>query len=115
MSFSTLANRAQSLQMKVFGVRESDGRTGIIYFPNRAKGSFPIRGVFDEDYIRNDPDGDEPISDNQPLLGVDLTQFPEHPEKDDHVEIKGIRYIVHDVREDSENGADLFLHEVDDK
>lgn len=112
MSFSTLANRAHSLQMKVMGKREPDGRSGIIYFPKRAGGSFSIRGVYDEDYIRNDPDIDEPLSDVSPILGVDLNEFPEHPQKDDELSINGVRFRVHEVREDSEKGADLYLHRI---
>ena len=75
---------------------------------------FTITGVFDEAYLEQAPyDALTPgnISGTRPMLGVQVSQFPQPPLQDDVLTIvrTGVTYWVNEVRADSHGAARLLL------
>ena len=75
-------------------------------------GSAKIRGIFDEAHIFVDPNTDQPISAQQPILGIKLKDLKRAPQKGDLVIVRKKTYRVIDSQEDGVAGSSLFLHEV---
>jgi hypothetical protein len=85
----------------------------VILYPRATPGVSHIgRGVFDNEHRSIDPDTQQAISVNQPILGVNLNEFPVEIKQLDQVEIRGIRFSIRDKREDGLGGATLFLNKV---
>lgn len=87
---------------KVFG-------EDVVYYP-RSGGSRSLRAIFDNDYESVDPETEQVISSNQPVLGVNLNDFNFEMRIDDTVKVRNLTYRVVEVREDGQGGANLFLH-----
>jgi len=91
----------------VFGEHDE----AVIYSPKRG-GSYTIVGIFDNQFEQIDPNTEQVVAANQPVLGIRLADLPYAPEKGDGVIVRGKRYRVIDSQEDGVAGASLFLHEV---
>ena len=76
-------------------------------------GSFPIVGIFDHDYEGVDPDTEQVISANQPVLGINLNDTDFEILIGDKVKIRNLLYKIYDKREDGQGGASLLLHRCD--
>ena len=83
----------------------------VVYFPCRG-GSVEIDAVFDRSYVSVDPETEQVISTNEPMLGVRLADLPFKPQKNDSVLICGEKFKVIDSQEDGQGGASLLLHRV---
>ena len=86
----------------------------VKYYPVSG-GVQEIRGVFDQNYFPVDPDTEVVISDNQPVLGVNLNELSFHPSISDKVEIDKVMFRVVDVREDGQGGAMLFIQRLNEQ
>lgn len=84
----------------------------IILLP-QAGGRKKIRGIFDNEFEIIDPDTEQTISSNQPVVGVNLHNIRTDPKVGDQVKIRNLLFRIYDVREDGQGGAQLFLHKVD--
>lgn len=84
--------------------------------------TFPITGVFDEAYLALTPLGSGfpgaegismgspgDITTEMPVLGVQLSQFPDAPAQGDLVCVRGTNYAVKEVRPDGHGHAKLML------
>lgn len=85
----------------------------VILLP-KAGGSYKIVGIFDHEYVAVDPDTEQPISANNPALGVNLNDIPIDIVQGDIFEIRNLRYKVIDNREDGQGGATVLLHRLND-
>jgi len=81
----------------------------VILLPKKG-GRYSIKGIFDNEYEAIDPDTEELISSEQPVLGINLHSLEIRPRKYDKVKIRNLTYQVIDVREDGQGGASLILH-----
>jgi len=81
----------------------------IDYRPN-AGGSFSIEAVFDRSFEQIDPDTEEVIASNVPMLGIKLANLPFSPDRGDEVRIGRERFQVIDSQEDGQGGARLILN-----
>lgn len=75
-------------------------------------GSLTITGIFNEKYFFVDPDTEQGISTNQPNVGIKLSDLDSPPVKGAFVTVRGVKYRVHDSREDGEGWTVLFLYKV---
>jgi hypothetical protein len=83
----------------------------VTYKPCRG-GSVEIEAVFDRTYVSVDPETEQVISTNEPMLGVRLSDLPFKPQKNDRVLICGETFKVIDSQEDGQGGASLLMHRV---
>lgn len=81
-------------------------------YPRAGGGPYTGKGVFDNEHRSIDPDSHQTISVNQPILGVNLNDFPVDIRQRDEIEIRGIRFSISDKREDGQGGATLHLNKV---
>lgn len=73
---------------------------------------FAIDGVFDEGYREVDLFPGSPVTSAAPVLGVRLSDFPPNvaPSQGDLVVIRGVNYLVREVRPDSHGFLLLTLN-----
>jgi hypothetical protein len=102
IDFRDRVNKLLKTATKVFGEE-------IILMPKKG-GQYKIKGIFDNEYQAIDPDTEEIISSNQPVLGVNLHELKIEPQNGDLIRIRNLIYKIIDVREDGQGGASLFLH-----
>ena len=81
----------------------------VIIKPCRG-GTFEIMGVYDERFQQIDPDTEEVIASNVPVVGIRLADIPFAPEQGDKVKVDGRWYRVTDSQEDGLGHSNLFLH-----
>ena len=81
----------------------------VIYYPRKG-GSHKIKGIFDNDVELVDPETEQLVSSNASMLGVNLNDLDFEMKIDDQIQIRNLRYIVVEVREDGQGGASLILH-----
>lgn len=79
----------------------------------KSGGNYFIKGIFDNEYEAIDPDTEQVISSNQPVLGINLHSLSTTPLTGDKIKIRNLTYRIYDVREDGQGGANLFLHKED--
>lgn len=84
----------------------------VTYYPKRG-GSYCINGVFDNEYETVDPETEQVISSNSPVLGVNLNDLKFEMKIEDQVKVRNLMYKVVEVREDGQGGASLFLHKCE--
>lgn len=84
-----------------------------VTFMPRVGGLYVIKGIFDNDYEAIDPDTEEVISSNQPMVGINLHSLDVSPKQGDKFRVRNLTYKVIDVREDGQGGASCFLHKED--
>lgn len=106
VDFRDRVNRVLNSCTKTFGEDCS-------YYPPDRNGSFLIRGVFDNNYQAVDPDTEQVISANQPVLGVNLFDLDFEMKIKGKVKIRNLTYIINEIREDGQGGAKLILHKCD--
>ncbi len=75
-------------------------------------GSFPITGMFSNQFEQVDPDTEVVVASNQVVLGVTLSDLPGPPKKGDHLIVRKTKWKVIDSQEDGVAGTSLFLHKV---
>ncbi len=80
------------------------------YLP-KSGGSFPITGIFDNQFEQVDPDTEQVVASNQVTFGIKLKDLPLPPRKNDKLKIKDKTFRVIDSQEDGVVGSLLFLHE----
>lgn len=80
------------------------------YLP-KSGGSFPLTGIFDNQFEQVDPDTEQVIASNQIIYGIKLKDLPFPVEKGDKLKMRNKIFIIHDSQEDGVAGAVLFLHE----
>lgn len=85
-------------------------------FP-KAGGTYSIRAIFDNEIITIDPDTEQPVSGNQPALGINLNDLPDGLEikEGDVFKVRNIKFRVIDNKEDGQGGTTVLLHRVNDK
>lgn len=76
----------------------------------RAGGIFFVRGIFDNTYHALDPQTQQVVSVNVPVLGVNLNDLKFDPKQGDIIKIRGKDFTVTDKEEDGQGGARFFLH-----
>lgn len=84
----------------------------VSYYPQNG-GSYQIRGIFDNDYEAVDPETEQVVSSNQPMLGVNLNDLNFEMKINDMIKIRNLMFKVIEVREDGQGGASLFLHKCE--
>lgn len=84
----------------------------VTYFP-RTGGSVQLQAIFDNDYESVDPETEQLVSSNQPVLGVNLNDVNFEMKINDTVQVRNLRYRVIEVREDGQGGAQLLLHKTE--
>ena len=82
----------------------------VFYEPCKG-GSFKIRAIFDENFQQVDPETEEVVDSNTPVLGVKLKDIPFPPEQGDKVIVGRRKFRVTDSQEDGQGGASLVMHE----
>lgn len=102
--FSNLAVQAQGAAKVTFG-------EDVIYSPSDGD---PVEGtgVFSKVYEIVDPDTENLVSSDQPVLGIKDDDFPKVIEKNELFTIRGKNYRVRDSQADGEGWSRLFLYEV---
>lgn len=105
MSFKELVGGLLSVAIPTFGQE-------IDYRPKRG-GSFTIMAVFDRAFEQIDPDTEEVVASNIPMIGIKLADLPFKPDRLDEVRIEGERFEVTDSQEDGQGGATLALHRME--
>src|SRR3990167_3713782 len=83
----------------------------VSYFPSSG-GVVTVRGIFDNQYELVDPETEQVISSQQPVLGVNLNSLNFEMKTEDQIQIRNLRYKVTEVQEDGQGGATLFLHKI---
>jgi hypothetical protein len=75
---------------------------------------FLIDGVFDQAYRSISLVADVPATEEAPVLGVRLSQFPAPPVQSDQLFVPRVNttYVVQEVRDDGQGHALLILNEV---
>lgn len=76
----------------------------------KSGGRYIIKGIFDNEYEAIDPDTEQLISSQQPILGINLHGLKKDPNAGDQVKIRNLFYNIIEVREDGHGGATLYLH-----
>lgn len=84
-----------------------------LYYPPDRNGSYTLQGIFDNDYQAIDPDTEQVISANQPVLGVNLFDLSFEIKKNGKIKLRNILYKIYEVREDGQGGASLLMHKCD--
>lgn len=85
----------------------------VTYYPPDKNGSFLLRGIFDNDFQAIDPDTEQVISGNQPVLGVNLFDLDFEIKISGKIKLRNLMYKIYDVREDGQGGASLLMHKCD--
>ena len=106
VDFRDRVNRVLKACTKNFGEK-------VLYYPPDRSGSFEITGIFDNDYQAIDPDTEQVISGNQPILGVNLFDLSFEIKTGGKIKLRNILYKIYDVREDGQGGASLLMHKCD--
>ena len=83
-----------------------------VTYKYKSGGQTKIRGIFDNAHIAVDPNTDQFVSSQQPILGIKLNDLKQPPAKGDTIIIGSKEYRVTDSQEDGVAGSSLFLHEV---
>lgn len=79
----------------------------------KAGGSFPIDGIFDNQFEQVDPDTEIVVVSNAPMFDVKTKDLRGgKAEKGDKIKIKEILYKVIDSQEDGVAATKLILHKV---
>lgn len=102
--FRDLANGIWDCAKDAFGI-------DVTYKP-KAGGTFKIRGIFDNAFEQVDPDTEQVVAMNQPILGIKNADMPFKISKGDIVIIEKTTYRVVDSQEDGVAGSSLLLHKV---
>lgn len=84
----------------------------VVYYPKRG-GSHKIEGIFDNDVETVDPETEQLISSQQPILGVNLNDLKFEMKINDQVRIRNLMFRIIEVREDGQGGAQLILHKCE--
>lgn len=72
-----------------------------------------IEGIFSNDHNVVDPDTEQVISANQPLLGINLFDFKGIDlSRKGKVRIRNLTYNIYDIQDDGQGGSELYLHRV---
>lgn len=85
----------------------------VTLYPKKG-GVHKIRAIFDNEHTLVDPDTEQPLSAQQPMLGINLNDVPVDIVYGDIFEVRNIRYRVIENREDGQGGASIFLHRLND-
>ncbi len=72
--------------------------------------AYEISGIFDEAYTEVALAGGMGVTTERPVLGVRLSRFVVPPAQDDRVTIRGLTYVVKEMRPDSHGAAKLMLN-----
>jgi len=83
-----------------------------LLLPKRG-GRYNIKGIFDNDYEAVDPDTEQVISSNQPVLGINLHEIPIEIRPGDQLKIRNLTFNIYEIREDGQGGASLLMHKVE--
>lgn len=102
VDFRNKVDRVLNKCTKTFG-------ESVTYYP-QAGGSFCIQGIFDNEHESVDPETEQLVSSNQPMLGVNLNDLDFEMRINDMIKIRNLLHKVIEVREDGQGGASLFLH-----
>lgn len=105
MDFRDRVDRILNHCKKTFGER-------VTYHPYKG-GSIVITGIFDNRHESVDPETEQVISSNQPVLGVNLNDVDFEIKINDKVKIRNLLYKIIEVREDGQGGAQLILHKTE--
>lgn len=84
----------------------------VQYYP-QSGGSHKLQAIFDNEFESVDPETEQVISSNQPVLGVNLNDVNFELRTNDSVKVRNLRFKIIEVREDGQGGAQLFLHKVE--
>mgnify|MGYP005989024993 CR=1 FL=1 len=81
----------------------------VIYYPCSG-GSYSIEAIFDNNYEIVDPETENVVSSNHPMIGVNLNDLNFELKTNDMVQVRNLKYKITEIREDGQGGASLFLH-----
>ena len=104
MSFKELVGGLLDVAIPTFG-------ESIDYRPKKG-GSFTIDAVFDESFEQVDPNSEEIVASNVPVIGIKASNIPFPPEQGDEVRIDQRRFKVTDSQEDGQGGISVFMYEL---
>jgi len=88
--------------------KTSMGET-ILYTPT-GEDQIEIEAMVDESYESVQPNTGAVIIEQQPMIGVKITDLPIPPQKGDLVTVRGTDYEVIDCQTDGQAIYELFLH-----
>jgi len=106
IDFRNRVNRVLNHAKREFGERAT-------FYPVKG-GSYPITGIFDNEYEAVDPDTEQIISATQPVFGVNLFDFSFEIKAGDKLKIRNVLYKIYEKRPDGQGGASLILHRCND-
>lgn len=89
---------------------EKFGET-VTFYP-KSGGVFKVEAIFDNEAEALDLDTEQVLSVNNPRIGVNLNDLEFEVRQGDEVQVRDVRYKVHDKIEDGQGGATLELHKV---
>ena len=84
----------------------------IQYYP-KTGGTYSIQGIFNNEHEAIDPETEQLVSSQQPVLGVNLNDLDFEMKVSDQVKIRNLMFRVIEVREDGQGGAQLLLHKCE--
>jgi hypothetical protein len=105
MSFKDLVGGLLSVAIPIFGEK-------VDYRPTKG-GSFLIDAVFDEFFEQVDPNSEEIVASNVPMIGIKANAIPFPPEQEDEVRIGQRRFKVVDSQEDGQGGISVLMYEIE--
>jgi len=105
MSFKDLVGGLLDIAIPTFGEK-------VDYRPKRG-GSFLIDAVFDEYFEQVDPNSEEIVASNVPMIGIKAANIPFAPDQGDEVRIGQRRFRVTDSQEDGQGGISVLMYEID--
>jgi hypothetical protein len=103
--FTKLADGVMTTAVGTFGE--------IVRYIPKNENEYSIRGIFDKLFEQVDPDTEQIVASNQPVIGFRESDLQRTPEKGDRIIIRGKTYRVIDSQEDGVAGVRLLLHEVE--
>jgi len=101
----------QSLADGIVDVAESCIGESVTYRP-KAGGSYSIRGIFSDQFQQVDPDTEQIVASNHPVVDFRVKDLRSKPKKNDIVIIRKIKYRIVDAQEDGTAAVSCLLHKV---
>ena len=84
----------------------------VSYLP-KSGGRHQLEGIFDNTFEQVDPDTEQVVATNQPILGLRNADLKFEIKKGDRVIVRGQKYRVVDSQEDGIAAVSVLLHKVE--